>query len=127
MINLQVDPISNPSRGLCSTSFEAVQAALPFEYRRRPRQYTLLHRDIPHWSKIDRLVPIRANGQPAWGEHRRDPVTGVLHVTGVFVVGLAGDQVCEMTRSEVRRSRRTSASPGHWVSCRQCSAGLMFD
>jgi len=73
---------------------------LPFEYRGTDavhRFFTAIH---PHWRQMDRLVPVRANGQPAWGEYRRDPTTGVLHVTGVYVVGLAGDQVCELTRFE---------------------------
>ena len=46
------------------------------------------------------MVPIRANGQPAWGEYRRDPVTGTLHVAGIEVVGLAGDRISEITRFE---------------------------
>jgi RNA polymerase sigma-70 factor (ECF subfamily) len=73
---------------------------LPFEYRGTAavhRFFTAIH---PHWRQIDRLVPVRANGQPAWGEYRRDPITGVLHVTGVFVVGLAGDRIREITRFE---------------------------
>jgi RNA polymerase sigma-70 factor (TIGR02960 family) len=73
---------------------------LPFEYRGTAavhRFFTAIH---PHWRLMDRLVPVRANGQPAWGEYRRDPATGVLHVTGVYVVGLAGDRICELTRFE---------------------------
>ena len=75
-------------------------AALPFEYRGTDavhRFFTAIH---PHWRQMDRLVPVRANGQPAWGEYRRDPATDVLHVTGVYVVGLSGDRVCELTRFE---------------------------
>ena len=73
---------------------------LPFEYRGTEavrRFFTAIH---PHWREIDRLVPVRANGQPAWGEYRRDPVTGVLHLTGIFVIGLAGDRISEFTRFE---------------------------
>jgi hypothetical protein len=61
------------------------------------RFFTALY---PHWRQSDRLVPLRANGQPAWGEYRRDPVTGGLHIAGVYVVGLAGDRVCDLTRFE---------------------------
>jgi RNA polymerase sigma-70 factor (ECF subfamily) len=71
---------------------------LPFEYRGTVaihRFFTAIH---PHWREVDHLVPVRANGQPAWGEYRRDPTTGLLHATGVYVIGLAGDRVCEMTR-----------------------------
>ena len=45
-------------------------------------------------------MPVRANGQPAWGEYARDPVTGGLHVKGVYVVGLAGERIRELTRFE---------------------------
>jgi RNA polymerase sigma-70 factor (ECF subfamily) len=45
-------------------------------------------------------VPVRANGQPAWGEYRRDPVTGALRVMGIQVVGLSGTRISEITRFE---------------------------
>jgi RNA polymerase sigma-70 factor (TIGR02960 family) len=73
---------------------------LPFEYRGRDAVHRFFTAVYPHWREIDRLVPVGANGQPAWGEYRHDPATGVLHVTGVYVVGLAGDRICEMTRFE---------------------------
>jgi RNA polymerase sigma-70 factor (ECF subfamily) len=59
--------------------------------------FTAIH---PHWRQIDRLVPVRAKGHPAWGEYRRDPATGVLHVTGVVVTSLAGDLISELTHFE---------------------------
>ena len=46
------------------------------------------------------LVPTRANGQPAFGAYRRDPTSGVRHGTGLFVLTLAGDRICAMTRFE---------------------------
>jgi RNA polymerase sigma-70 factor (ECF subfamily) len=73
---------------------------LPFEYRGTAAVHRFFTAIRPHWRHIDRLVPVRANGQPAWGEYRRDPTTGVLHITGVYVVGLAGDRICEITRFE---------------------------
>jgi RNA polymerase sigma-70 factor (ECF subfamily) len=45
-----------------------------------------------------RLVPTRANGQPAFGVYLRDPVTGLAHAHGLFVVTLAGNQVSAITR-----------------------------
>ena len=45
------------------------------------------------------LVPTRANGQPAFGAYLRTP-TGVRHGTGLFVLTLAGDRICAMTRFE---------------------------
>ena len=73
---------------------------LPFEYRGTAAVHGFFTAVYHHWREIDRLVPVRANGQPAWGEYRHDPVTGVLHVTGVYVIGLAGDRIREMTRFE---------------------------
>jgi RNA polymerase sigma-70 factor (ECF subfamily) len=45
------------------------------------------------------LVPTRANGQPAFGTYLRAP-TGIRHGTGLFVLTLAGDRICAMTRFE---------------------------
>jgi RNA polymerase sigma-70 factor (TIGR02960 family) len=73
---------------------------LPFEYRGTEVVRGFFTAIYAHWSQVDRLVPVRANGQPAWGDYRRDPVTGGLHITGIYVIGLAGDQVCELTRFE---------------------------
>ena len=73
---------------------------LPFEYRGTEALHRFFTAIYPHWRESDRLVPVRANGQPGWGEYARDHVTGVLHVTGVYVVGLAGERICELTRFE---------------------------
>jgi RNA polymerase sigma-70 factor (TIGR02960 family) len=45
------------------------------------------------------LVPTRANGQPAFGAYLRSP-TGIRHGTGLYVLTLAGDRICAMTRFE---------------------------
>ncbi|MFI2708157.1 RNA polymerase subunit sigma-70, partial [Nocardioides sp. CER28] len=45
------------------------------------------------------LVPTGANRQPAGGVYVRAP-DGVRHGTGVFVLTLAGDRICAMTRFE---------------------------
>ncbi len=46
-----------------------------------------------------RLLPTRANGQPAVGAYVRDS-TGVSHGVGLFVLELAGDEITAMTRFE---------------------------
>jgi RNA polymerase sigma-70 factor (ECF subfamily) len=43
------------------------------------------------------LVPTRANGQPAFGAYLRAPA-GIRHATGLWVLTLAGDRICGMTR-----------------------------
>jgi RNA polymerase sigma-70 factor (TIGR02960 family) len=45
-----------------------------------------------------RLIPVRANRQPAFGVYIRDPATGVFHANGMLVVTLAGDQIRAVTR-----------------------------
>jgi RNA polymerase sigma-70 factor (ECF subfamily) len=45
------------------------------------------------------LVPVRANGQPAFGTYLRDPA-GIRHATGLHVLTLAGDRICAITRFE---------------------------
>jgi RNA polymerase sigma-70 factor (TIGR02960 family) len=45
-----------------------------------------------------RLVPTRANGQPAFAVYLRDPVTNLARAFGIFVITLAGDRVSAITR-----------------------------
>jgi RNA polymerase sigma-70 factor (TIGR02960 family) len=73
---------------------------LPFEYRGVMAVHRFFTAIDSHWRRIDRMVPVQANGQPAWGEYVRDPTTGGLHITGVVVVGLAGDRIREITHFE---------------------------
>jgi RNA polymerase sigma-70 factor (TIGR02960 family) len=44
-----------------------------------------------------RLIPTRANGQPAFGIYVQDPQAGISHAVGLLVLTLAGDKVCAMT------------------------------
>ena len=44
-----------------------------------------------------RLVPTRANGQPAFGLYVRDPQAPVAHASGILVLTLAGSQISAMT------------------------------
>jgi RNA polymerase sigma-70 factor (TIGR02960 family) len=71
---------------------------LPFEYRGTEAIHRFFTALETHRRGIARLVPVRANRQPAWGEYRRDPTTGRLYITGIEVVALAGDRVREITR-----------------------------
>jgi RNA polymerase sigma-70 factor (ECF subfamily) len=43
------------------------------------------------------LVPARANGQPGFGAYLRAPA-GIRHATAFYVLTLAGNQICAMTR-----------------------------
>jgi RNA polymerase sigma-70 factor (TIGR02960 family) len=48
--------------------------------------------------QIHRLVPTRANGQPAFGQYVGDPQAPVLHGTGVLVLTLEGERITHLTR-----------------------------
>ena len=44
-----------------------------------------------------RLIPTRANGQPAFGLYVLDQQAGIFRAAGLLVLTLSGDQVCAMT------------------------------
>jgi RNA polymerase sigma-70 factor (ECF subfamily) len=46
---------------------------------------------------MDRLVPTRANRQPALAAYRLDPADGRLHAWGVIVLTLDGEAIAELT------------------------------
>jgi RNA polymerase sigma-70 factor (TIGR02960 family) len=71
---------------------------LPFEYE-GPEPATRFFAGIFGSGRNFDLVPTRANGQPALGAYVRD-ATGTSHGVGLFVLTLAGDRICAMTRFE---------------------------
>ena len=69
---------------------------MPFEYQGRD----LVARFCAGIFGADRrfdLLRTRANGQPAFGAYLRTPAD-VSHGVGLYVLTLAGDQICAMTR-----------------------------
>ena len=56
------------------------------------------------------LVPVRANGQPAFGAYLRGPA-GVRHATAFYVLTLTGGQICGLTRFEAERDAYCRARP----------------
>jgi RNA polymerase sigma-70 factor (ECF subfamily) len=75
-----------------------VMPPLPFEYQGR---YTVGHFlsavSFRHGSRRSRLIPVRANGQPAFGRYLRDPHAPVDHAYGLIVLTLAGDRISAIT------------------------------
>jgi len=71
---------------------------IPLEYQGRDVVARLFASIFDAGRRVD-LVPTRANGQPAFGAYLRAH-TGIRHGTGLFVLTLAGDQICAMTRFE---------------------------
>ena len=47
-----------------------------------------------------RLIPTRANRQPAFGLYLRDPRAAIARANGLLVLTLAGDQISAITRFE---------------------------
>jgi RNA polymerase sigma-70 factor (ECF subfamily) len=47
-----------------------------------------------------RLIPTRANGQPAFGLYIRDPQAAIAHANGLLVLTLAGHRISAITRFE---------------------------
>lgn len=45
-----------------------------------------------------RLIPTRANGQPAFGVYLRDPHSRVMHAFGLLVITLAGERISTIIR-----------------------------
>ena len=71
---------------------------LPLEYQGRDlaAQFLTATAFRPGWT--GRLIPTRANGQPAFGFYVRDPHTGGYYTVGLLVLTLSSAQVCAMTR-----------------------------
>ncbi|MBF9071452.1 sigma-70 family RNA polymerase sigma factor [Streptacidiphilus fuscans] len=74
---------------------------LPFEYHgteaiARFFSATEVHPACP----VARMLPTRANGQPAWGLYVRDTATGVLHGAGVLVAAFSPEGVSALTHFE---------------------------
>jgi RNA polymerase sigma-70 factor (ECF subfamily) len=70
----------------------------PFGYEGRELVARYCARQFGAGRRFD-LVPTRANGQPAFGAYVRGP-DGGRHATGFYVLTLAGDRICGMTRFE---------------------------
>jgi RNA polymerase sigma-70 factor (ECF subfamily) len=72
----------------------------PLEYQGREQLArwfaTVVFREDRHF----RLVPTRANGQPAFGVYLPSPLTGRPHVFDLVVITLAGNRVSAITRFE---------------------------
>jgi RNA polymerase sigma-70 factor (TIGR02960 family) len=71
---------------------------MPFEYEGRDIAARFCASIFRSGRRHD-LVPTRANGQPAFGAYLRAR-TGIRHGAGFYVLSLAGDRICAMTRFE---------------------------
>ena len=70
----------------------------PFEYHGGDAIGQFLHAvSFRGGTRAIRLVPTRANGQPAFGYYVRDPHMPVSRAHGMLVLTLAGDRICAIT------------------------------
>jgi RNA polymerase sigma-70 factor (TIGR02960 family) len=71
---------------------------LPLEYQGRDLAARFLRATAfrPGWTA--RLLPARANGQPAFGYYVRDPETGGYYTVGLMVLTLSGTRITALTR-----------------------------
>jgi RNA polymerase sigma-70 factor (TIGR02960 family) len=70
---------------------------VPLEYQGRDvarRFFSVAFRE----NRRFRLVPTRANRQPAFGMYIVDPITQIPHANGLLVATLAGDRISALTR-----------------------------
>jgi RNA polymerase sigma-70 factor (TIGR02960 family) len=71
---------------------------MPFEYEGRDVVADFCAGLFRAGRRFD-LIPARSNGQPALGAYLRAP-DGIRHGVGLYVLTLAGDRICAMTRFE---------------------------
>jgi RNA polymerase sigma-70 factor (ECF subfamily) len=70
----------------------------PLEYQ-GPPAIARFFLDRTWWGiRAARLVPTRANNQPAFGYYLQAPLTPAAHANGLIVLTLEGDQICAITR-----------------------------
>ena len=71
---------------------------VPLEYQGREAAVQFLRIVVFDPGHELRMLPSRANRQPALGMYVRDPATGVFRASGLLVLGLSGDRIYEITR-----------------------------
>ena len=69
----------------------------PFEYDGRELATEFFRAVTLEGQRRYRLIPTRANGQPAFGFYISDPGASVFHAIGLLVLTLARSHICEMT------------------------------
>jgi RNA polymerase sigma-70 factor (TIGR02960 family) len=71
---------------------------LPFEYQGAAAARFLAEISFRGGTRRFRLIPTRANGQPAFGCYLRDSTAPIAYAHGLLVLTLDGDRVCAITR-----------------------------
>ena len=82
---------------LLTEDISVTMPPLPVEYHGRDLVARFLASTGLRPGRRSRLIPTRANGQPAFGLYVQDPQAGISHAAGLLVLTLTGDKVCGMT------------------------------
>jgi RNA polymerase sigma-70 factor (TIGR02960 family) len=82
---------------LLTEDISVTMPPVPIEYHGRDLVARFLTATGLRPGRRSRLIPTRANGQPAFGLYVQDPQTGISHTAGLLVLTLTGDKVCGMT------------------------------
>ena len=88
-------------QGLVAILTEDVEVSMPpwpFQYRGRDLAAQFHTAVTFREGRTYRLIPTRANGQPAFGLYTKDPHARVLHANGLMVLTLAGGHISALTR-----------------------------
>jgi RNA polymerase sigma-70 factor (TIGR02960 family) len=84
---------------LLTNDIRLTMPPMPLEVRGRDTAAQFLSVNAFHHGQHDfRLVPTRANGQPAFGCYLRDTQTPIAHAHGLIVLTLDGDLISDLTR-----------------------------
>jgi RNA polymerase sigma-70 factor (ECF subfamily) len=88
-------------QGLVAIFTENIEMTMPpwpFQYRGRERAARFHERVTFREGRTYRLIPTRANGQPAFGLYTMNPHAGLLRANGLMVLTLAGEHISALTR-----------------------------
>lgn len=69
----------------------------PFEFR-GPRAIAGFMQELPFWGRDLKLVPTRANNQPAFVYYVPDPCAPIWRAGSIMVLALEGDRIAGITR-----------------------------
>lgn len=83
---------------LLSEDVRLTMPPLPLEYTGRELASRFFTAVSLHGQRRYRIIPTRANGQPAFAMYIRDPGASLYHAIGLIVLTLAGSQISEMAR-----------------------------
>jgi RNA polymerase sigma-70 factor (ECF subfamily) len=92
----------------------------PAEYR-GPLAIAGFIQSLGFWGRPIKLIPTRANGQPAFGYYARDSSSDLYRAGGLLVLALSEDRICRLTRFGDRgligRFGLPRTLPGMYPSC----------